>query len=73
MASKLFFGQVMHQRMMPMAYRFAYRIFGLLIDVDSIEREAGSLKWLSLNKFNLLSLRTRDPVSYTHLTLPTKA
>lgn len=60
MASKLFFGQVMHQRMMPMSYRFAYRIFGLLVDIDEIDREARGLKWLSLDRFNLLSLRTED-------------
>lgn len=60
MASKLFFGHVMHQRMMPMSYHFSYRIFGLLIDIDNIEHEVGSLKWLSLNRFNLLSLRTQD-------------
>ncbi|MFT7235015.1 MAG: DUF1365 family protein [Methylophagaceae bacterium] len=60
MASKLFFGQVMHQRMFPMAYRFAYRVFGILIDIDTIENEATSLHWLGLNKFNLLSIRTRD-------------
>ena len=60
MASKLYFGNVMHQRMMPMSYRFAYRVFGLLIDLDHIEHEAASLKWLSLNRFNLLSVRTKD-------------
>ncbi len=60
MASQLFFGQVMHQRMMPMAYRFAYRIFGLLIDIDSIEQELVALRWLSLDRFNLLSIRTQD-------------
>ena len=49
MASKLFFGHVMHQRLMPMAYRFSYRIFGLLIDIDAIEQEAASLKWLSVD------------------------
>ena len=60
MASKLYFGNVIHQRMMTMPYRFAYRIFGLLIDLDHIEHEAASLKWLSLNRFNLLSVRTQD-------------
>lgn len=60
MASKLYFGNVMHQRMMPMSYRFAYRVFGLLIDLDHIEQEADSLKWFSLNRFNLLSVRTKD-------------
>ncbi len=60
MASKLFFGHVMHQRMMPMAYRFNYRVFGLLIDIDLIEQEAAALKWLSVDRFNLLSVRTQD-------------
>lgn len=60
MASQLFFGQVMHQRMMPMQYRFAYRVFGLLLDIDQIEQEAQSLRWLSLDRFNLLTVRSQD-------------
>ena len=60
MASKLFFGHVMHQRMFPMTYQFTYKVFGLLIDIDLIEQEASSLRWLSLERFNLLSLRKQD-------------
>ncbi len=60
MASKLYFGTVMHQRMMPMSYRFNNKVFGLLLDIDQIEQEIESLKWLSLNRFNLLSIHTRD-------------
>lgn len=60
MTSQLFFGRVMHQRMIPMAYRFTYRVFGLLIDIDQIEQETNTLQWFSLDRFNLLSVQTRD-------------
>ncbi len=50
----------MHQRMMPMQYRFDYRVFGLLIDIDQIEQEVASLKWISMNRFNLLGLNSHD-------------
>lgn len=60
MTSQLYFGQVMHQRMMPMHYRFNYRVFGLMIDIDTIEQQAKSLRWLSINQFNLLSVYYKD-------------
>lgn len=60
MSSQLYFGKVMHQRMMPMRYRFNYNVFGLLLDIDSVEQDAKALTWFSFNRFNLLSVKTKD-------------
>ncbi len=40
---------------------FAYRTFSIKVDVDCIEQEESQqLRWLSLNRFNLLSLNYND-------------
>ena len=36
-ASALYVGEVMHQRFYPVAYRFNYNVFSLLLDLDDIE------------------------------------
>ncbi|TJY59816.1 DUF1365 domain-containing protein [Sinimarinibacterium sp. CAU 1509] len=51
---------VMHRRRIAPLYRFVYRVFYLLVDVDRLDELARGLRWLSLDRFNLLSLRTRD-------------
>lgn len=43
---------------MPVDYRFSYRVFSLLLDLD--ERPGAGLKLLSLNRFNLLSFFEAD-------------
>jgi len=50
----------MHQRLFPVRYRFRYQGFSLLVDIDQLERLQQSLRWFSLNRFNLFSLHTRD-------------
>ena len=53
-------GSVMHSRLRPMRHRFEYRVFSLLVDVDELPALARRLKWLSHNRFNLMSLHDRD-------------
>ena len=60
MSSQLYVGQVVHARKKPVEYRFAYRTFSIKVDLDCIEQEAQPLRWLSLNRFNLLSLNYKD-------------
>jgi hypothetical protein len=60
MSSQLYFGNVMHQRMMPMRYRFNYKVFGLLLDIDTVEQDTKTMRWFSYNRFNLLSVYTKD-------------
>lgn len=51
--------QVMHRRLFPVIYRFVYRVFYLLLDIDRLD-SLGQMRWLSHNRFNLLSFRDRD-------------
>ena len=55
---RIYFTRVMHSRLVPVQYRFSYRVFSLLLDLD--ERTGTRLRFFSLNKFNLLSFFERD-------------
>lgn len=52
--------EVMHQRFTTARYRFRYRIFSVLLDIDSIDQAAASARLFSLNRFNLLSFHAAD-------------
>jgi uncharacterized protein len=56
----LYLTRVMHRRRVPPFYRFVYRVFYVLVDIDRIEALSARLRLFSLDRFNLLSLRTRD-------------
>ncbi len=58
--ASVYSASVMHQRFTTARYRFRYRIFSLLLDIDSIEQVAASNRLFSLNRFNLLSFHTSD-------------
>ena len=60
MSSQLYTSQVAHARKQPVEYRFAYGTFSIKIDIDCIEQEAQQLRWLSMNRFNLVSLQYKD-------------
>lgn len=60
MRSALYVSQVAHVRQQPVAYRFAYRTFSIKVDLDCIEHETQQLRWLSVNRFNLVSLNYKD-------------
>lgn len=60
MPSALYACQVMHQRFGEVTYRFKYAVMALKIDIDTFESEAAHHRWLSLNRFNLISVRTED-------------
>jgi len=59
-ASAVYFGQVMHRRRSEHAYRFSYRVFSLLLDIDELEGLDQSLRLFSRNRFNLVSFYDRD-------------
>ena len=59
-AATIYACQVMHQRFFPVAYRFRYRVFTMLFDIDRLEDLAARNRWFSVDRFNLFSLRTRD-------------
>lgn len=52
--------RVMHRRLIDTAYRFRYRVFSLLLDIDEIDGAAASTWVFSRNRFNLLSFYDRD-------------
>ena len=56
----LYPARVMHRRRVAPLYRFVYDIFYLLVDVDRLEALQRGLRFFSLDRFNLLSLRVRD-------------
>lgn len=56
----LYRSEVMHQRMSPLKYRFNYRVFSLLLDIDRLDETAGLTPLFSLNRFNFLSFYIRD-------------
>ncbi len=58
--SALYVGEVMHQRFKPQCYRFTYRVFSLLLDLEDVEAGFPRLRWLSHNRFNLLSVHDKD-------------
>ncbi|MDY0137906.1 MAG: DUF1365 domain-containing protein [Thiomicrospira sp.] len=60
MASSLYIGQVMHQRLDPVMYQFHYKTLSLKIDIDSFEQETRALRWLSFDRFNLFSVKLKD-------------
>jgi hypothetical protein len=50
----------MHQRLQPLRHRLAYRVFSLLVDIDELNALHARLRWFSVNRFNLFSLRPAD-------------
>ena len=60
MKSVVYLGEVMHQRGDRYAYRFAYRVFSLLLDVNELPWLPRRLRFFSHNRFNLFSLYDRD-------------
>jgi len=56
----LYRAEVMHQRFACATYRFRYRVFSLLLNIDAIDQAASSSWLFSRNRFNLLSFYDRD-------------
>ena len=52
--------RVMHRRRVPPYYRFVYRLFYLFVDIDCVGADCSGLRWLSHNRFNLVSFHDRD-------------
>ena len=60
MNSQLYIGTVMHRRQDRHAYRFVYKVFSLLLDLDELPRLGRRLRLFSHNRFNLFSVCDRD-------------
>ena len=59
-ATCLYSCRVMHRRLVAPFYRFIYRVFYLLLDVDHIDAAARGARLFSHNRFNLLAFHDRD-------------
>lgn len=59
-AGALYPARISHRRRIAPFYRFVYRVFYLLLDVDRIDALASRLRLFSHNRFNLLSFHDRD-------------
>ena len=59
-AGHLYTAQVMHRRLVAPLYRFVYRVFYLLLDIDRIDEAARGLRLFSHNRWNLLAFHDRD-------------
>lgn len=59
-ASRLYFGSVVHRRLRPHAHRLRYRVFWMLLDLDEIGALGGRLGLFSHNRFNAVSFHDRD-------------
>ena len=55
MNSALYRGEVTHRRLRPREHRLRYRVFWLLLDLAELDRIPDRSRWLSRNRFNLLS------------------
>lgn len=58
--AKLYLGRIMHMRLRPVRHQFRYRVFSLLLDVDSIDETVSRLRFMRRNGFNLFSFYDRD-------------
>lgn len=56
----LYTGWTSHQRLRPLRHRLRYRVYALLLDLDTLADTLRPLRWLSLNRFNLLSFHEAD-------------
>lgn len=52
--------RVMHARRFPVRYRFCYRVFYLLLDIDRLRESTRSRRLFSYNRLNLFSFHDRD-------------
>lgn len=58
-ALSLYTSDVMHRRHFPQSYRFDYKVFSFLLDIDEIGSEKLN-PLISINRFNLFSVYTKD-------------
>jgi uncharacterized protein len=59
-ASALYPGHVTHRRLRPRDHRLAYRVWSMLIDLRELDALDRSLRFFSVDRFNLVSFRRAD-------------
>lgn len=56
----IYVGEVVHKRARPRRHALRYRVFSMLVDLERLESMDENLRLFSLNRFNLVSIFTRD-------------
>jgi DUF1365 family protein len=64
---------VMHQRLRPVAHRFSYRVFSLLVDLDRLAEADRLSRIFSVNRANLVSFHEADHAPAAELPLRSHA
>jgi DUF1365 family protein len=59
-AATLYFGEVMHARLKPVAHRFRYRVMSLLIDLDRLDQAGHQSPLFAVNSASLYSFHEAD-------------
>jgi DUF1365 family protein len=59
-AAALYFGDVMHARLKPLAHRFNYRVMSLLIDLDRLDEADRQSPLFAVNRAALYSFKEAD-------------
>lgn len=60
LTSAIYAGIVRHARYTPARHRFTYRVFSLFLDVDDLDARVNLPGLLSVDRFNLFSIRLKD-------------
>ena len=60
MRSAIYTGRVLHRRYAPTEHRLDYSVYSLLLDLDELDEIDRSIRWFSVDRFNLFSFRTTD-------------
>ncbi|WP_051311166.1 DUF1365 domain-containing protein [Zooshikella ganghwensis] len=56
----LFKSNVMHQRFLPVNYKFNYSVFNIAVDVLQLEKAHSQCRFFSIDRFNLFSFYPKD-------------
>ncbi len=56
----LYHGKVVHKRFTPVRHQLSYRVFSMLLPLEDIDEVCGRTRFLSHNRFNLVSFHDRD-------------
>ncbi len=60
MRSAIYTGHVAHRRFAPKTHDLRYGVYSLLLDLDELDELESSLRWFSVDRFNLMSFRRED-------------
>lgn len=64
---------VFHRRLRPKQHEFLYRVFYFFLDLDELDEAARRLKFFSVNRPNIYSLRDQDHFQYGEKVRPIAA